>query len=71
MVSVRRKDFKEIRLKNGKVIPKCYECRYYSDGKEIAWYTSKDDTIFLRTDYIGTDFSKSEYGIQIQTVCFI
>ena len=38
-----------------------YRCRYYFLGREIANYSSSSDTIFLRTEFIGCDFSKSAY----------
>ena len=54
-IEVKRKDYKR---RNGY---ECYECRYFYNGKEIAWYTSADDTLYLKTDYIGMNFKKPEY----------
>lgn len=63
MITVQRTDYKERTITNrrtGKVIktiPAHYECRYLCDGKEIAWYDSKDNVVYLRTDYLAKPFS--------------
>ncbi len=61
MVDVARRNYPERTGRNGKVIPASYECRYLYEGREIAWYDSKTDCLYLRTDCIGCDFKKSVY----------
>ena len=66
MIEVKRTDYQQkvIRNKrNGKerIIPAHYECRYLCNGKEIAYYDSRDDVLYLKTDLIGHDFKRSEY----------
>lgn len=60
-VNVERKNYPERVGKNGLIIPAEYKCRYLHDGKEIAQYFSRRDVLYLRTDFIGGDFSKSAY----------
>lgn len=51
-----------VHYKNGgtKFIPAHYEIHYIADdGKEIAWYRSKDDVIYLKTAYISKEFKKA------------
>ena len=56
-ITVKRHDYPErIRhLRNGstKVIPAYYECIYYWNDKEIAYYVSREDVVYLKTDYLG------------------
>ena len=56
-ITVKRHDYPErIRhLRNGstRIIPACYECVYYWNGKEIAYYASREDVVYLKTDYLG------------------
>ena len=67
MIEVKRTNFAKRELhdnRTGKVmrvVPEFYECRYYHNGREIAWYNSKDDCIYLKTRLIGTDFKKTPY----------
>lgn len=61
MVEVKRRDYPQRMGRNGKEIPASFECKYIAGGKVIAYYESKQDTLYLKTDYIGTDWSKSPY----------
>ena len=65
MITVKRTDYKSrtIHYRNGResVIPARYECRYLHNGREIATYDSKDDVLYLKTDYIGSDFKRPPY----------
>ena len=38
-----------------------HECRYFYKGQEIAFYTSKWDCLYLKTDLIGNNFKLSAY----------
>lgn len=42
-------------------IPERHKCSYLYRGMEIATYSSTSDTIYLRTDIIGSDFTKTAY----------
>ena len=63
LVTVKRTDHPERVDKRGsepKVYPAFYECSYRAaDGRELAKYYSDRDALWLRTDFIGTDFDKS------------
>lgn len=63
MIQVKRIDHPEWTGKNrfGKTVtrPASHECIYRYEGREIARYTSRNDCLMLRTDYIGCDFDKS------------
>ena len=67
MIEVKRTDHQEIVRRSRKtgevieVIPARYECSYRYNGREIAHYYSRDDTMALMTDLIGHDFKKSVY----------
>jgi hypothetical protein len=65
MIEIKRYEHKErvIQYKNGlvKTIPAYYECYYYYNGIEVAWYKSKDDVLCLKTKYIERDRTKSDY----------
>lgn len=65
MVDVYRKDYpaKVRKLRNGgeQTIPAWYSCVYKCGNKQIAYYDSRDDVLYCKTDYIGHDFSKSVY----------
>ncbi len=56
---VKRYDYAErnYRLLNGttKTVPAHYECYYYWNGKEFAHYKSRDDMIYLNSNYLGRD----------------
>lgn len=41
--------------------PACFECHYYSGGREIAWYHSFNDRLYIKTDLIGHDFKKPAF----------
>lgn len=62
-ITVKRTDHPErtrtVNRKTGKtvVVPAHYECWYYWNGKEIAHYTSTDDIVYLRTDYLARPLS--------------
>lgn len=64
MITVERKDFPARDIKNKrtgeviKTIPARYTCRYYHQGREIAFYESDFDCLYLKTDLILRDFSK-------------
>ena len=62
IITVIRDDYpkRTVRLHgNEKIIPAWYECRYFWDGQEIAWYNSRDDVLYLKTKYLMPDFKKS------------
>lgn len=40
-----------------KVREASHEIHFYKDGKEIAWYFSKDDTLYIKSRYIKTPSS--------------
>ena len=65
MVEVIRKDYEAEswtdRRGRSHYHPAHHYCRYLYDGKEIANYDSISDVIYLKTDYIGHDFSKTVY----------
>lgn len=61
MIEVKRSDHPAKTLRNGEIRPAFYECHYYHNGKQIAWYDSKQDVIYLRTDFIGTNFKETPY----------
>lgn len=62
MMTVKRTTFKDLRNTKNKEIPAEYfECRYYHGGRQIAWYSSIDDVLRLKTDYIGSNFDKTPY----------
>ena len=66
MITVKRTDYEAKTFRNKRtgrtrLVPSHYECRYIYDGKEIAFYESRDDVLYLKTDYIGSDFKRSEY----------
>ena len=70
MVKVERKDYKErtYTKKNGDEVvqPAWHECRYWIPsiaGRriEIAKYNSRDDIVYLKSDFIGSDTSASVY----------
>ena len=57
----KRYDYAEKIIKRGKstiVIPKHYNIYYYVGKKEIANYNSKEDTLYLRSDFLERDFKK-------------
>lgn len=60
-IEVKRQDYPARTDRAGNTIPAHFECYYMADGKQIAHYTSRNDTLYLRTDYIGTEWSKSPY----------
>ena len=60
-VDVKRTNYPERVSRSGKVIPAEYSCSYRHDGKELAKYYSREDVLYLRTEYIGSDFEKSAY----------
>lgn len=60
-VDVKRTNYPERTNRRGELIPAEYECSYRHDGKEIAHYYSRRDILYLRTDYIGSDFTKTAY----------
>mgnify|MGYP007123348949 CR=1 FL=1 len=59
MFTVKRFDHDERKFKSGKIIPAFYECFYYWNGKKIAWYSGRDNTLYLNTWMLGNDFKKS------------
>lgn len=65
MIDVKRVDYPErvFHLRNGKekVRPASYEVRYFYNGKEIAWYYSTDDVLYLKTCYLERDWNKTVY----------
>lgn len=61
MIQVNRKNYPERTDRNGKMIPAEYTCSYRYEGKEIAKYYSREDILYLRSDYILCDFSKSHF----------
>lgn len=67
MITVKRVDYKAVYDRRGKEIkPDRYECRYYSAGKELAWYDSYEDVLYLNSRYIDRshkkDFDKAVNG---------
>lgn len=66
MITLKRYDHKKATMYPGtrreKTIPAFYECYYYHDGKEIAWYNSKNDTLYLKTRLISKDRSLNYYN---------
>ena len=56
-ITVKRRDYPErvrtLRSGRTRVIPAHYECTYYWKGKEIAYYVSREDVVYLKTDYLG------------------
>ena len=38
-----------------------YTVDYFHDRKKIAFYDSRSDTLYLRTELIGSDFKRSAY----------
>lgn len=60
MITTKRFDHKEMKFRN-KTIPAFYECYYYWNGKKIAWYSGRDNTLYLNTRMLGNDFKKSYF----------
>ena len=52
------------------VTPAFHVCGYFHNGREIAKYDSRDDCLYLRTDYIGCDFSRSAYDRAVSSERF-
>ena len=61
MIQVNRKNYPERVGRGGKIIPAEHACSYRYQGKEIAKYYSRDDILYLRSDYIVCDFSKTRF----------
>lgn len=63
-----RYDHKARTGRTGRYIPESFEIYFEQDGKEIAWYNSRENTLFLKTDYIAhkskADFAKP-YEVRI------
>ena len=70
MIQVKRIDHPEWTGKNrfGKTEtrPASHECIYRYEGREIARYTSRNDCLMLRTDYIGCDFNELQIRRRLQ-----
>ena len=60
MITTKRFDYKEKKYRN-KVVPAFYEIYYFWNGKNIAWFSSKDNTLYLNTRMLGNDFEKSYF----------
>lgn len=58
MITTKRFDHKEMKFRN-KVVPAFYEIYYFWNEKKIAWFSSKDNTLYLNTRMLGNDFKKS------------
>lgn len=58
MITTKRFDNKELKFRN-KVVPAFYEIYYFWNGKKIALFNSKDNTLYLNTRMLGNDFKKS------------
>ena len=62
MIEVIRTKHPERNLKSiGRVIPAFYECRYFSNGTEIATYNSQEDCIRLNSRIINDGVPKTEW----------
>lgn len=56
MIDVRRYDHKEATNKRtGAVTLPWYECYYYYNRKELAWYDSREDILRLNSNYLSKD----------------
>ena len=53
-IVVKRNDYKE-HIFRGIVRPAYYECEYFFEGRKIAFYDSRDDTLYLNSDFIDRD----------------
>ena len=60
MITTKRFDYKEKKYRN-KVVPAFYEIYYFWNGKNIAWFSSKYNTLYLNTRMLGNDFEKSYF----------
>ena len=60
MITTKRFDYKEKKYRN-KVVLAFYEIYYFWNGKNIAWFSSKDKTLYLNTRMLGNDFDKSYF----------
>ena len=60
MITTKRFDYKEKKYRN-KVVPAFYEIYYFWNGKNIAWFSSKCNTLYLNTRMLGNDFEKSYF----------
>jgi hypothetical protein len=60
MITTKRFDYKEKKYRN-KVVPAFYEIYYFWNGKNIAWFSSKDNTLYLNARMLGNDFKKSYF----------
>lgn len=60
MITTKRFDYKEKKYRN-KVVPAFYEIYYFWNGKNIAWFSSKGNTLYLNTRMLGNDFKKSYF----------
>lgn len=58
MITTKRFNHKELKFRN-EVVPAFYEIYYFWNGKKIAWFSSKDNTLYLNTMMLGNDFKKS------------
>lgn len=38
-----------------------YECYYRWNGKEIAWYNSKEDVVYLKDSMLSGNYKKSYF----------
>lgn len=50
MIDVKREDYPELNFKG--VIPAHYKCIYRYNGRKIAFYNSREDCLYLNSDYI-------------------
>lgn len=62
MIKTKRFDYEERYNKMGKLIhPKFYECFYYWNGREIAFYDSRKGILYLNTKLLNKDFKLSYF----------
>lgn len=60
MITTKRFYHKEMKFRN-EVVHAFYEIYYFWNGKKIAWFSSKDNTLYLNTRMLGNDFKKSYF----------
>ena len=66
-ITVKRHDYPErtriVNRRTGKtvIIPAFYECHYYWNGNEIAFYNSRDDVLYLNTAHLSRGKSLSYF----------
>ena len=66
MIEVKRFDYpaRDVKRRDGKIvktIPARYTVRYHYQGKEIAFYESQHDVLYLRSELTLHDWSQTLY----------